>query len=188
MKKIITLAGISGSLRKDSYNTMLLRTAQGLLPEGVQMNVVSIADLPIYNGDYDLPIASERPAAVTAFREKLAKVDGLVIVSPEYNYSIPGGLKNAIDWASRGEDAPLLNKPVSIMGATIGMWGTVRMHIAFNPIFEIMNMRPVYRPEVMVAKAHEKFDESGNFTDEFAKKLIRENLESLKELIILHEK
>lgn len=188
MKKTATVAGISGSLRKDSYNTMLLRTAHELLPEGMQMDIVSIADLPLYNGDYDLPITNERPAVVTSFREKLAKADGLLIVSPEYNYSIPGGLKNAIDWASRGEDAPLLNKPVSLMGATMGMWGTVRMHIAFNPVFEIMNMRPVYRPEVMVAKAHEKFDENGRFTDEYAKKLIKQNLENLKKLIELYKK
>lgn len=180
MSKIVTIAGISGSLRKDSYNTMLLRAAQELLPEGMRLNILSIAELPLYNGDCDLPIANERPAVVTAFREELAKADGLLIVSPEYNYSIPGGLKNAIDWASRGDDSPLLNKPVSLMGATMGMWGTVRMQAAFNAIFQIMNMKPVYRPEVAVAKAHEKFDENGKFTDEFAKKLIRQNLENLK--------
>lgn len=167
---------------------MLLRIVQELLPGDLQMNIVSFADLPVYNGDYDLPIANERPATVTKFREELAQVDGLIIVSPEYSYSIPGGLKNAIDWASRGDDAPLLNKPVSIMGATMGVWGTVRMHIAFNPIFEIMNMRPVYRPEIMIAKAHEKFDKNGKFMDEYAKKLIRQNLDNLKELITLYQK
>lgn len=188
MNPMITIAGISGSLRKDSYNTMLLHAAKELLPEGVQMNVLSIAELPLYNGDYDLPIASERPPAVTSFREELAKVDGLLIVSPEYNYSIPGGLKNAIDWASRGDGSPLFNKPVSLMGATISMWGTVRMQVAFNSVFQIMSMKPVYRPEVAVAKAHEKFDGNGKFTDEYAKTLIRQNLENLKELILLYKK
>ncbi len=188
MNNIITIAGISGSLRKDSYNTMLLRAAKEQLPEGMQMNIVSFADLPLYNGDYDMPIANERPAVVARFREELAKVDGLLFVSPEYNYSIPGGLKNAMDWASRGEDSPLLNKPVSLMGASMGMWGTVRMQVAFNAVFQIMNMKPVYRPEVAVAKAHEKFDENGKFTDEFAKKLIKENLQNLKVLIELYKK
>ena len=132
--------GISGSLRKESFNTWLLHAVQELLPSGVTMDIISIADIPLYNADLDLPSVKERPGPVTIFRQALAKANGLVIVSPEYNYSIPGGLKNAIDWASRGEDSPLLKKPVALMGATPGMWGTVRMQQAFHPLFQFLNM------------------------------------------------
>lgn len=132
--------GISGSLRKESFNTWLLYAVQELLSTGVTIDIISIADIPLYNADLDLPSVKERPGPVTIFRQALAKANGLVIVSPEYNYSIPGGLKNAIDWASRGEDSPLLKKPVALMGATPGMWGTVRMQQAFHPLFQFLNM------------------------------------------------
>ena len=188
MKKDITIVGISGSLRKDSYNTKLLNVASTLLPEGVKMNIISIADLPVYNEDNDLPIVSQRPAAVVKFREELAKADGIVIVSPEYNYSIPGGLKNAIDWASRGTDSPLVGKHVSLMGATMGAWGTVRMQLAFHPVFQITGLKRVNSPEVLVAQVHEKFDAQGNFTDEYVKKAIQGNLQALKDQLLLSQK
>ena len=182
MASNIHFAGISGSLRKDSFNSKLLREVQKLLPEGVSMDIISIADIPVYNADEDLPAVSARPGAVTAFREALAKANGLVIVSPEYNYSIPGGLKNAIDWASRGEDSPLLKKPVALMGATPGLWGTVRMQVAFHTVFQFLDMKPVYKPEVLLAKADTKFDELGNLTDQFAKDIVRKKLQALKQL------
>ncbi|MDI3321575.1 NADPH-dependent FMN reductase [Pinibacter soli] len=182
----VHFAGVSGSLRKGSYNTKLLKTVTTLLPEDTTMEILSI-DLPLYNADLDVPAAAERPPAVVTFRNELAKADGLVIVSPEYNYSIPGGLKNAIDWASRGADAPLLNMPVSVMGATTGMWGTVRMQLAFHAVFQFLNMKPVYKPEVLIAQAPSKFNEHGEFTDESAKVLIRKQLENLKKLIINKE-
>lgn len=184
MNDTIHLVALSGSLRKDSYNTKLLHHAVQSVPEGVTIEEISIADIPLYNGDLDLPIASERPAAVRAFREALSRADGLVIVSPEYNYSIPGPLKNAIDWASRGEDSPLLRKPVALMGATPGMWGTARMQLAFNAVFQFLDMRPVYKPEVMIADAKNKFDTSGALTDEKAKDLVRRKLQALKALIL----
>lgn len=134
-QQLIHFAGISGSLRKGSYNTALLHAASQLLPAGVSMEIVPIGDIPLYNADLDLPAAAARPVSVEQLRQRLAKADGLVIVSPEYNYSIPGGLKNAIDWASRGEDSPIINKPVAVMGATPGLWGTVRMQTAFQQVF-----------------------------------------------------
>jgi chromate reductase len=176
-------AGISGSLRKESFNTWLLHAVEELLPPGVTMDILSIAELPLYNGDLDLPAVNERPGPVAAFREALGRAEGLVIVSPEYNYSIPGGLKNAIDWASRGEDSPLLRKPVALLGATPGMWGTVRMQQAFHPLFQFLNMQPVYQPEVLIAQAKEKFDSAGKLKDEKAKQLIRKKLENLKTLV-----
>ena len=185
MSDHIQLVGLSGSLRKSSFNTMLLKAAAQLLPTDVSMDIVSIADIPLYNADLDLPAAKERPEAVEHFRKMLTNADGILISSPEYNYSIPGGLKNAIDWASRGEDSPLLRKPIAVIGATSGLWGTARMQIAFHAVYLFLDMKPVYKPEVLVAQAEKKFDKDGNLIDETAKKLIRQKLEALKEMIHL---
>jgi chromate reductase len=184
MNSTTHIAGISGSLRKDSFNTKLLHVANGLLPQDMTMEIVSIADLPIYNADLDLPFATVRPQAVTKFRDALSRSDGFLFVSPEYNYSIPGGLKNAIDWASRGEDSPLLHKPVAVMGATPGMWGTIRMQLAFQAVFTFLDMHPVQKPEVLIASAAKKFDDAGKLNDEFGIKLVKEKLEALKKLVV----
>lgn len=175
--------GISGSLRKHSWNTMLLKSCFSLLPADVTMEVASIGDLPLYNADNDLPAVEERPLPVKQFRDILSKADGLVIVSPEYNYSIPGGLKNAIDWASRGTDSPLLNKIVALMGATPGLWGTNKMQVAFHPVFQFLNIRSVYKPEVLVNQANKKFDDNGILIDEMTKVVVKKQLEALKALI-----
>ena len=185
MSDHIQLVGLSGSLRKGSFNTMLLKAAGQLLPTDVSMEIVSIADIPLYNADLDLPAAKERPEAVEHFRKMLTDADGILISSPEYNYSIPGGLKNAIDWASRGEDSPLLRKPIAVIGATTGLWGTARMQIAFHAVYLFLDMKPVYKPEVLLAQAEKKFDKDGNLIDETAKKLVRQKLEALKEMIHL---
>jgi chromate reductase, NAD(P)H dehydrogenase (quinone) len=183
MSTPIQLLGISGSLRKGSYNTSLLHAALHLLPEGVTMETFNIGELPLYNADLDMPAAAQRPAVVQQFRDKVAKADGLVICSPEYNYGIPGGLKNAIDWASRGKDSPLIKKPVAIMGATISLWGTVRMQLDFHHIFLYLDMRPVYKPEVLIAQAQNKFNDKGELTDATSLDLIKQKLEALKNLI-----
>jgi len=185
MSDYIQLVGMSGSLRKGSYNTMLLKAALKLLPADVSMEIISIADIPLYNADLDLPAAKQRPEAVEHFRKMLTDADGILISSPEYNYSIPGGLKNAIDWASRGEDSPLLHKPIAVVGATTGLWGTARMQVAFHNVFLFLDMKPVYKPEVLVAQTEKKFDKNGNLIDEMAKKLLKQKLEALKEMIHL---
>jgi chromate reductase len=184
----IHLIGISGSLRKDSLNTSLLHAAKELLPEGVTLEIISIADIPFYNGDQDLPMAQERPDGVKKFRERIAAADGIVIASPEYNYSVPGVLKNAVDWASRGEDSPIRNKPVALMGASPGLWGTVRMQLAFLPIFLTLGMKVAEKPEVLVAQANKKFDESGKLTDEITRGLIAKKLAALKDIILANKK
>lgn len=158
---------------------MLLKFAGTLVPEGVEFEIVSYDDVPVYNADYDTPEVAERPASVVKFRDALAKADAFIIASPEYNYSIPGGLKNAIDWASRGKDAPLMHKPVAILGATQGMWGTVRMQTAFLPVLTFLNMNPVLQPEVLIAQAQDKFDAEGNLTDEKTISLIKRKIENL---------
>lgn len=183
MSAEIKIAGISGSLRKGSYNTMLLNSLHELMPEGMRLEIIQFEEVPLYNADLDTPAAAQRPDAVVKLREQLSSVDGLVIVSPEYNYSIPGGLKNAIDWVSRGEDSPLLKMPVALMGVTPYMWGTVRMQVAFHPVFEFLNMKPVYKPEITVAQAKDKFDESGKLIDQTTKNLVRKKLAGLKQLI-----
>src|SRR5688572_11043934 len=185
MSDHIQLVGLSGSLRKGSYDTMLLKAASYLLPANVSMDILSIGNIPLYNADLDLPAVTQRPKEVEHFRKMLADADGILISSPEYNYSIPGGLKNAIDWASRGEDSPLLRKPIAVIGATIGLWGTTRMQMAFHNVFLFLDMKPVYKPEVLVAQAEKKFDKDGNLIDEMAKKLVRQKLEALKEMISL---
>jgi len=185
MSDYIQFLGLSGSLRKGSYNTMLLKAASQLLPNDVSMEIISIEDIPLYNADLDLPSAKQRPKPVEHFRKILTDADGILISSPEYNYSIPGGLKNAIDWASRGEDSPLLRKPVAVIGATTGLWGTTRMQLAFHNIFLFLDMKPVYKPEVLVAQAEKKFDKNGNLIDEMSKKLLKQKLEALKEMIQL---
>ena len=185
MSDYFQLVGISGSLRKGSFNTMLLKAASQVLPFNVSMEIISIEDIPLYNADLDLPSAKQRPQPVEHFRKMLTDADGILISSPEYNYSIPGGLKNAIDWASRGEDSPLLRKPVAVIGATTGLWGTTRMQLAFHNVFLFLDMKPVYKPEVLVAQAEKKFDKTGNLIDEMSKKLLKQKLEALKEMIQL---
>ncbi|MBN9297447.1 MAG: NAD(P)H-dependent oxidoreductase [Filimonas sp.] len=188
MDKQITIAAMSGSLRKGSYNTMLLHALPALLPDGMSLEMTSIADLPLYNADLDTPAVAKRPEAVQAFRDVLTKTDAVLFVSPEYNYSIPGGLKNAIDWASRGEDSPLLHKPVSLMGVTPYMWGTVRMQLAFHPVFQFLNMKPVYKPEILIAQAQSKFDENGKLTDAATIDIVKRHLQVFKDLIIKQNK
>ena len=185
MSDYFQLVGISGSLRKGSFNTMLLKAASQVLPFNVSMEIISIEDIPLYNADLDLPSAKQRPQQVEHFRKMLTDADGILISSPEYNYSIPGGLKNAIDWASRGEDSPLVRKPVAVIGATTGLWGTTRMQLAFHNVFLFLDMKPVYKPEVLVAQAEKKFDKNGNLIDEVAKKILKQKLEALKEMIQL---
>lgn len=175
----IHFVGISGSLRKGSYNTMLLNSVPGLLPDGVDLEVVEIGNLPLYNADLEI---DSPPEEVAALRNSLARADAFIIVSPEYNYSVPGPLKNAIDWASRATESPFSGKPVALMGATQGMWGTVRMQIAFRPIFQFLDLTPVNKPEVLVAQAAKKFDQEGRLIDERTISIVRRQLQELKRL------
>jgi chromate reductase len=182
MEKQLKIAALCGSLRKDSYNKKLIQFAQTILPENVEMMLVPHDDVPYFSED--LEPENTMPESVKIFKQKLAEADGFLIVSPEYNLALPGALKNALDWASRGKPSPLFGKPVSLMGATMGTLGTVTMQNTILPFFRWMNMPMVLQPQVLISLAQTKFDEKGNFTDEIGKKMIQQNLENLKQLIL----
>lgn len=173
--------GISGSLRQGSTNTALLNAVRSLVPEGVRFTKADIGALPLFNSDLE---AHGPVPAVQMFREQLRDADAIVIASPEYNYSVPGVLKNALDWASRGKDSPLQNKPVAIMGASPGAFGTVRMQMHLRQVFLFNNMQPVNKPEVFVGQAPSKFDAAGHLTDERTIELIRQQMTALTELVV----
>lgn len=167
---------VLGSLRKGSYNAMALRAAQELSPGGMEIAPCDIAMIPPYNEDLR---ESDYPPAVADFRERIRGADALLFVTPEYNYSVPGVLKNAIDWASRPPDQPFDGKPVAILGASTGMFGTARAQYHLRQICVFLNMHPLNKPEVMIARAPEKFDAAGRLMDETARKLIAQLLVSL---------
>lgn len=172
------VVGISGSLRKGSFNSAALRAAQGLAPEGMTIERAEIGDLPLYDDDIR---AAGFPAPVERLRAQLAAADAILFVTPEYNYSISGVLKNAIDWASRPPNQPFDGKPVAIMGASPGVFGTARAQYHLRQMLVFLNALIVNRPEVMIGQAPSKFDESGNLTDEQTKEFIRKLLVALRD-------
>lgn len=176
MSDRIHVLGLAGSLRAGSYNKALLRAAAELLPEGMTLEIFDLAPIPLYNADVE---REGFPAAVRTLRERIAAADALLIATPEYNYSIPGVLKNAIDWASRPPDSPLAKKPVAIMGASDGGFGTVRSQLHLRQVFVGTNMRPIQKPEVIVSLAQNKIDGAGRVTDEKTRGAVKALLEAL---------
>ena len=175
-EKPVHILGISGSLREKSYNTAALRTAQKLLPGGVTMETFDLAVIPLYNDD-----VREKgfPAPVDQLRGKIAAADAVLIVTPEYNYSVPGVLKNAIDWASRPPNQPFDGKPVAIMGASPGVIGTARAQYHLRQSFVFLNACVLNKPEVMIGSAATRFDAEGNLTDEATRGFIKALLAAL---------
>ncbi len=169
--------GISGSLRKDSLNTRLLRAAQELAPDGVTIDILDISDIPLYNEDIRV---SGYPPTVTAMREAIRAADALLIATPEYNYSVPGVLKNAIDWASRPPDQPFAGKPLGIMGASGGLSGTMRAQYHLRQIAVFVDLIPINKPEVMVRNGSDKFDAAGRLTDEDTRAYVKKLVEALE--------
>lgn len=174
--KTLTVLGISGSLRKASYNTAALRVAQELAPQGVKIEIFDLTPLPLYNEDVK---AAGFPPVVQQLRDKIKAADALLFATPEYNYSMSGVLKNAIDWASRPPDQPFNEKPVAIMGASPGALGTGRAQYHLRQSCVFLNMHVLNKPEVMIAAAHTKFNEQGQLTDEPTHGFIRELLVNL---------
>jgi chromate reductase, NAD(P)H dehydrogenase (quinone) len=172
----ITVLGICGSLRAGSYNKATLRTAIELKPPGMTIETADIGSIPLYNEDVR---AQGFPPPVEKLRAQIAAADALLFVTPEYNYSMPGLLKNAIDWASRPPDQPFAGKPIAIMGAGAGMAGTARAQYDLRRCCVFLDMHPVNRPEVLIGQAQTKFDAQGRLTDEAARGFIRDLLIAL---------
>jgi chromate reductase, NAD(P)H dehydrogenase (quinone) len=172
----VKILGIAGSLRKASYNKSALKAAQQLCPEGAKLDIFELDGIPVFNEDED----RTPPPRVVEFKQKIRAADAILISTPEYNFSIPGPLKNAIDWASRPYgDSAWNGKPVAIMGASTGMVGTARAQHHLRQCFVFLNMEPVNQPQVLIAVAAQRFDAQGNLTDQQSKQLISQLLQNL---------
>jgi len=176
----IRALGIAGSLRQGSYNRALLRAARDLAPDDLEITVFDneiLKRVPPYNEDVR---ARGDPEPVKALKDGIGDADALVIATPEYNHSISGVLKNALDWASRPPDeTPLHRIPVAIMGATTGTWGTVRAQMHLRQLCVDHDMLAINQPEVLVARAHEKFDEEGRLMHEVTRHFVGLLMEAL---------
>ena len=172
----IKVLALSGSLRRASYNTAALRAAQELGEGIADIEIASIADIPHYDADVQ---AHGFPRAVQELGDKIRAADAVLIASPEYNYSVPGVLKNAIDWISRLPNQPFAGKPVAMMGASMSLLGAARAQYHLRQILVFLDAQPINKPEVFIAQAHNRFDESGRLTDEATRGFIRQLLESL---------
>ncbi len=177
-EKLVRVLGIAGSLRVGSYNRGLIEAAKELAPPTMSVESFDLTAIPIYNEDLR---QAGLPAPVVDLRARIASADALLIATPEYNYSIPGMLKNAIDWASRPPDQPFDQKPVAIMGASPGRLGTARAQYHLRQCFVFLNAFVINKPEVMVGGASEQFDEQGRLTDETTREFVAKLLVSLQE-------
>lgn len=170
------ILGIVGSLRSKSYNKMAMLAAGEMLPEGVTLEIAEIGDIPLYNGDVEA--AGQIPEPVTRLKGQIAAADAVLIASPEYNYSIPGALKNALDWASR-QGSPLIGKPAAIMGVSTGTLGTARMQYHLRQVLVSQNMLTINKPEVFINQAASKFDAEGRLTDETTRQMVGQLVQAL---------
>ncbi|MBT6275746.1 MAG: NAD(P)H-dependent oxidoreductase [Chromatiales bacterium] len=157
------ILGLSGSLRAASYNTAALGIAKAQAPTGVTIELADISAIPVYSEEI---YAGGFPPAVQTFREAIRAADALLISTPEYNYSIPGVLKNAIDWASRPPEHPFAGKPIALMGASAGAMGTARAQYHLRQVFVFLDGHILNKPELMIGGAHNVFDASGDLKDD----------------------
>src|SRR5262245_53087108 len=176
MNEIVRILGIPGSLRFASFNRWALRAAGERLPSDTTLEIFDLHGIPPFSEDDE----GTPPARVVELKARIRAADAILISTPEYNYSIPGVLKNAIDWASRPHgDSAWDGKPVAIMGASVGATGTARAQYHLRQTFVFLNMYPVNRPEVMISAAAQRFDERGRFIDETSGRRIGQLLEAL---------
>ena len=173
----VRVLGVAGSLRQASFNRALLRTAVELAPPGMTIDTFDLLDVPLYNGDVE---AGGDPPGVAAFKRAIREADAVLFVTPEYNHGVPGVMKNALDWASRPpRSAPLGGKPVGVIGASPGQTGSARGQSQLRQAFEFTNSYCMPQPEILVFRAHEKFDAEGRLTDEATAKYLGRYLEAL---------
>ena len=178
MSKQFRILGIAGSLRRESYNRAALRAATQLVPEGASIEIFELDGIPGFNQDEE----QNPPAKVVELKRQIREADAILIVTPEYNYSVPGVLKNAIDWASRPYgDSAWNGKPAAIMGASVGTIGTARAQYHLRQMMVFLNMFPINQPEVMIGNSSERFDAEGNLTHNATKEFIRQLLQNLVE-------
>jgi chromate reductase, NAD(P)H dehydrogenase (quinone) len=171
------IVGISGSLRKGSYNTALLRAAVGLMPQGAELEPTALHGIPLYDGDAEA--AQGIPAAVQALKAKIVEAQGLLLVTPEYNNGIPGVFKNAIDWLSRpsSDIAKVFgDRPVGVIGASPGGFGTILAQNAWLPVLRTLGTRAFFGGRLQVSRAGHVFNEAGELTDETVRTQLRKYL------------
>jgi chromate reductase len=170
---------LSGSLRQASYNTALLRNAAQLLPAGVSMTVLTLEQLPLLNPD---TLADGFPHQVNDLAERIQTADGLVLASPEFNYSVTAAMKNAIDWLSIHPLAPLKNKPTAILSTSPSAFGGARAQYQLRQMLIYPDAKLLNQPEVMVANATERFNQQGDLTDPASRELIEKQMQALLQL------
>ncbi|WP_022729961.1 NADPH-dependent FMN reductase [Fodinicurvata sediminis] len=181
--------GLSGSLRENSYNTALLRAAATVAPKGVEVDISTIRGVPLYDGD--LEVSEGVPAEVESLKERLVSANGLLLVTPEYNNGIPGAFKNAIDWMSRPPadiSKVFKGRPVAIMGASPGGFGTILAQNHWLPVLRTLGMRPWFEGRLMVSRAGSVFDEEGNLTDDALRERLQDFVAGFASFVQGHDR
>jgi chromate reductase, NAD(P)H dehydrogenase (quinone) len=181
MPNPLSVLSISGSLRKGSFNTALQRTLPELAPQGLKISpLAGVGEMPLYNADVQ---AEGFPKIVTDMADSIRQAEGIIFCSPEYNYSIPGVLKNAIDWLSRLKDQPFAGKPVLLQSASGGALGGARMQYHLRQVMVFVEAQVFNRPEVFVGSAQTKFDTDLNLTDQPTRDIIKQQLAAFESFI-----
>jgi chromate reductase, NAD(P)H dehydrogenase (quinone) len=179
-KTTFSVAGICGSLRRDSVNRKVLRLAEGLMPPGMTMHTVEISDLPMYNFDLH---QNGFPAPVVRVHDEIKRADAIFFATPEHNFSMPAALKNVIDWMSRFRPTPLTNKPCAVISASPGQLGGARVQYDLRRSLGFLNALVMLQPEVFVGSAHTKFDADGGFTDDAGREIIKQHMAAFADWI-----
>jgi chromate reductase, NAD(P)H dehydrogenase (quinone) len=182
---VLRVVGIAGSLRRASYNRALLSAARELAPSNLIIEVWELNDLPLFNEDLEV---NGSPAPVDELRKAVRRADGILLVTPEYNHGVPGVLKNAVDWLSQPlRRSALEGKPTALMGASTALAGTARSQSQLRQCFVLTNSPVMQQPEVLVGRAHEKFDPSGRLTDEPTRRFVAGFLQQMTEWLRRHK-